>query len=280
MKVLMFGWEFPPHIAGGLGTACYGLTKGLAKNFVEVAFVMPKASGDEDQRAVRIINASDVEVDTRYAHLQSFSDRVSFMEVHSQMVPYVGMNDYYQLVNQLNSGVFETNVPGEKRKYSFSGTYTKNLMGEIEQYALVAAELARTEHFDIIHAHDWLTYKAGIVAKRVSGKPLVVHIHATEFDRSGENNLNDIVYGIEREGMMAADRVCAVSDLTRRIVIEKYGVDCGIGLGFNRYKKRSKLLKTHRYNRLPLLPSDPGGVRRSWSNKTYSECKSINVFAF
>ena len=224
MKVLMFGWEFPPHIAGGLGTACYGLTKGLAKNFVEVAFVMPKASGDEDQRAVRIINASDVEVDTRYAHLRSFSDRVSFMEVHSQMVPYVGMNDYYQLVNQLNSGVFEETMPGEKRKYSFSGTYTKNLMGEIEQYALVAAELARTEHFDIIHAHDWLTYKAGIVAKRVSGKPLVVHIHATEFDRSGENNLNDIVYGIEREGMMAADRVCAVSDLTRRIVIEKYGI--------------------------------------------------------
>ena len=67
MKVLMFGWEFPPHIAGGLGTACYGLTKGLAVNGVDVAFVMPKASGDEDQSLIKIINASDVEVDPRFS---------------------------------------------------------------------------------------------------------------------------------------------------------------------------------------------------------------------
>lgn len=224
MKVLMFGWEFPPHIAGGLGTACYGLTKGLAKNFVEVAFVMPKASGDEDQSAVRIINASDVEVDSRYTHFQGFTDMVSFIEVNSQMVPYVGLSDYYTVVNQINSGALENSETLGKRKYKFSGTYNQNLMGEIEQYALVGAELARTEHFDVIHAHDWLTYKAGIAAKRVSGKPLVVHIHATEYDRSGENNLNDIVYNIEKEGMMAADRVCAVSELTRQIVINKYGI--------------------------------------------------------
>ena len=97
-------------------------------------------------------------------------------------------------------------------------------MQEVEKYALVAEEIARSEQYDVIHAHDWLTYRAGIAAKRVSGKPLVVHIHATEYDRSGENNRNDIVYNLEREGMMAADAVCAVSNLTRNIVIEKYGI--------------------------------------------------------
>ena len=97
-------------------------------------------------------------------------------------------------------------------------------MQEVARYAEVAAEIAKNEEFDIIHAHDWLTYRAGIAAKRVSGKPLVVHIHATEYDRSGENNRNDIVYNMEREGMMAADAVCAVSNLTRQIVIEKYGI--------------------------------------------------------
>jgi len=98
-------------------------------------------------------------------------------------------------------------------------------MQEVNRYAEIATEIARNEEFDIIHAHDWLTYRAGMAAKRVSGKPLVVHIHATEYDRSGENNRNDIVYNMEREGMSAADAVCAVSDLTRNIVIEKYGID-------------------------------------------------------
>ena len=98
-------------------------------------------------------------------------------------------------------------------------------MEEVARYAIVAAQVAREMEgqFDVIHAHDWLTYYAGIAAKRVSGKPLVVHMHATEFDRSGEN-INTIVYNIERTGMMAADRVMAVSNLTRNIVIEKYGI--------------------------------------------------------
>jgi glycosyltransferase involved in cell wall biosynthesis len=224
MKVLMFGWEFPPHIAGGLGTACYGLTKGLAKNNVEVLFVMPKASRDEDETYVKIINASDVEVNTRLTHLQDFSENVQFLEVESKLVPYIGVDEYYRIVDQLNSGILEEEQISEKRKYEFSGKYTSNLMNEVEQYAIVAAEIARNYDFDIIHAHDWLTYKAGIAAKKVSGKPLVVHVHATEYDRSSEQNRNDIVYGLERYGMAEADAVCAVSNLTRNIVIEKYGI--------------------------------------------------------
>ena len=224
MRVLMFGWEFPPHISGGLGTACYGLTKGLSLNGVEVTFVMPKASGDEDQTYTKIVNASDVEVDPRHAEFYTRQTETSFIQVNSQLVPYVGLDDYYNVVNQIDSGLIPSG-DGTKRKYIFSGGYGKNLMEEVNRYAEIATEIARNEEFDIIHAHDWLTYRAGIAAKRVSGKPLVVHIHATEYDRSGENNRNDIVYNMEREGMSAADSVCAVSDLTRNIVIEKYGID-------------------------------------------------------
>ncbi len=224
MRVLMFGWEFPPHISGGLGTACYGLTRGLAHNGVEVALVVPKAYGDEDQTSARIVNASDFAFDPRQIRYNAFSKEISYIEVNSQMVPYIGIDDYYNIVNQIESGVFEDVEGGRKRKYRFQGGYGANLMQEVEKYALVAEEIARSEQYDVIHAHDWLTYRAGIAAKRVSGKPLVVHIHATEYDRSGENNRNDIVYNLEREGMMAADAVCAVSNLTRNIVIEKYGI--------------------------------------------------------
>ena len=223
IKVLMFGWEFPPHISGGLGTACYGLTKGLALNGVKVTFVMPKASGDEDTSYVKIVNGSDVEVDPRTSEYFLRSEQTSYIQVNSKLIPYVGLDDYYNVVNQIESGVFE-NTTGEKRKYIFSGKYGANLMQEVNQYAKIAAEIAKNEDFDLIHAHDWLTYRAGIAAKRITGKPLVVHMHATEFDRSGETNYNDIVYGMEKEGMMAADAVCAVSDLTRNIVINKYGI--------------------------------------------------------
>ena len=224
MKVLMFGWEFPPHIAGGLGTACYGLTKGLAKNNVEVLFVMPKASKDEDETYVEIINASDVEVDTRFTHLQEFSEQVQFLEVESKLIPYIGLDEYYNIVDQLNSGILEEEQISEKRKYEFTGKYTSGLMTEVEHYAIVAAEIARKYDFDIIHAHDWLTYKAGIAAKKVSGKPLVIHVHATEYDRSSEQNRNALVYGLEHYGMTEADAICAVSNLTRNIIIEKYGI--------------------------------------------------------
>lgn len=221
----MFGWEFPPHISGGLGTACYGLTKGLAHNGVEVSLVVPRAYGDEDQSLVRIVNASDFALDVRQSRFFNAQNQVSYIEVNSQLVPYIGLDDYYNIVNQIESGVFESQeVSTGKCRYKFSGGYGPNLMQDVEKYAMVAEEIAKSEQFDIIHAHDWLTYRAGIAAKAVSGKPLVVHIHATEYDRSGEKNRNDIVYNLEREGMMAADAVCAVSNLTRSIVIDKYGI--------------------------------------------------------
>ena len=225
----MFGWEFPPHIAGGLGTACYGMTRGLARNGVDVTFVMPRASGDEDQRFVHVVNASDI--DAVYSNvdggLDDLMDKISFIRIDSNIVPYITPEEYREYHDEfVKSGrkVWETHDIWSQR-YTFSGKYGANLMEEVARYAIVAAQVAREleGQFDVIHAHDWLTYYAGIAAKRVSGKPLVVHMHATEYDRSGEN-INTQTYAIERAGMEAADKVIAVSNLTRRIVIERYGI--------------------------------------------------------
>ena len=225
----MFGWEFPPHIAGGLGTACYGMTRGLARNGVEVSFVVPHAYGDEDQRFIHIVNASDV--DALYGATGSDADEIltkmSFIHIDSNMVPYISpeeYDEYHQKFVESGQRVWST-TDVWKQRYTFSGKYGANLMEEVARYAVVAAQVAKEleGQFDVIHAHDWLTYYAGIAAKRVSGKPLVVHMHATEYDRSGEN-INTQTYAIERAGMMAADRVMAVSSLTRNIVINRYGI--------------------------------------------------------
>ena len=224
----MFGWEFPPHIAGGLGTACYGMTRGLARNGVEVVFVMPRAYGDEDQRFVRVVNASDVEtIGTRdHEFSEELLEKVSFIHIDSNMLPYISPEEYAAYHDEfVRSGRTHEWTDVWNQRYTFSGKYGANLMEEVARYAMVAAQVAKDleGQFDVIHAHDWLTYFAGIAAKRVSGKPLVVHMHATEFDRSGEN-INRRVYAIEKAGMQAADRVIAVSELTRRIVIGKYGI--------------------------------------------------------
>lgn len=224
MKVLMFGWEFPPHITGGLGTACFGMTKGLLKNDVEVIFVVPKAYGDESQEAVRLVNASDVSIDVRKTEQTEFWKNITYLEVNSSLVPYIGPEAFDNLMES-NEKVTTLNEESVfNARYVFSGKYGENLLEEVARYALVGAQIARDSDFDLIHAHDWLTYSAGVAAKQATGKPLVVHMHATEFDRSGES-VNQRVYDIERAGMMAADRVITVSNLTRNIVIDRYGID-------------------------------------------------------
>ncbi len=228
MKVLMFGWEFPPHIAGGLGTACYGIVKGLAHNGVETMFVMPSASGDEDKSAADIINASDVPVEiTDTMNVDDFLDKVQFVHIGTNMVPYLDPEEFHTLVEEDRKRQVRDFTVNYGHTYKFSGKYGSNLMEEVARYAMVGGTIAMThkDEFDVIHAHDWLTYNAGIAAKRLSGKPLVVHVHATSFDRSSDNNIDTRVYEIEKRGMEAADKVITVSDLTRNIVITKYGID-------------------------------------------------------
>lgn len=227
MKVLMFGWEFPPHIAGGLGTACKGIVEGLAHNGVETIFVMPKASGDEDQSCTTIINASDVEVRTTSTVASEYFNKVKFLQVDSNIVPYVEPEEYFRVIEKMKREHSVHTSIGFGQKFNFSGKYGADLLEEVARYAQVGGTIA-VEHaneFDLIHAHDWLTYLAGIAAKELTGKPLVVHVHATSFDRGTDDMVDSRVYAIEKRGMEAADRVVTVSDLTRNIVINKYGIN-------------------------------------------------------
>lgn len=224
MRVLMFGWEFPPHITGGLGTACFGLTKGLIKLGTEIIFVVPKAYGDEVSQGFRLINASDVTMDFIESDHQEYWNKIKYLEIGSNLIPYVGEEEFETLIGMDERQLSEQNKSVFSNKFTFSGKYGKNLLQEVSRYALIASSIASQESYDLIHAHDWLTYPAGIAAKHISGKPLIIHVHATEYDRSGEN-VNPIVYDIEKKGMEEADRVITVSNLTRQIVIEKYGIN-------------------------------------------------------
>ena len=212
MRVLMFGWEFPPHIAGGLGTACEGIVKGLAHNGVETLFVMPSASGDEDQSATTIINASDVAVDNVSETVEEYLDKVKFIHIGSNMVPYADPEEFGKLVEEDKKRQVKDFSISFGQKFKFSGKYGANLMEEVARYAMVGGTIAmqRKDDFDVIHAHDWLTYYAGIAAKELTGKPLVIHVHATSFDRGSVDNIDTRVFAIEQKGMQIADRVVTV----------------------------------------------------------------------
>ena len=212
MKVLMFGWEFPPHISGGLGTASYGLTKGFVQQGdVEIKFCIPKPYGDEDNSFLRIVAMNSVPIvwkDVNYDYVNSRVGKV--------MTP----EEYYRYREHIYSD-FSSMHTNDLGCMEFAGGYPDNLHEEINNYSIIAGVVARTEEFDIIHSHDWLTYPAGIHAKQISGKKLVIHVHATDFDRS-RGNVNPTVYAIEKNGMDNADHIFCVSELTRRTVIEKY----------------------------------------------------------
>ena len=270
----MLGWEFPPHISGGLGTACYGIAKGLKKHKdVELIFIVPKLFGDEDFGVAKLIGANDVlidlqktkkiKVEQKYS-LDSISEEIlttqskelltpetffkTKIEINSLLSPYVTPSNFETYINSLGIEFnkiriskegkifyledgklkeliindFDEMSYSEEGYYQFTGKYGPNLLNEVKYYSKIVRKIASNLDFDVIHAHDWLTYMAGIEAKKVSGKKLVVHVHATEFDRSGEN-VNQLVYDLERLGMENADKIVAVSNLTKKIVVDRYG---------------------------------------------------------
>lgn len=211
----MFGWEFPPHILGGLGTASYGLTKGMAlQEDMDITFCIPKPWGDEDKSFLKIIGMNNTPVVWRNVNWEYVNNRLG-----SSMNPQL----YYDLRDHIYAD-FNYLYTNDLGCIEFSGRYPDNLYEEINNYSIVAGVVARQQQFDIIHSHDWLTYPAGIHAKQVTGKPLVIHVHATDFDRS-RGNVNPTVYAIEKNGMDQADHIMCVSELTRQTVIDKYFQD-------------------------------------------------------
>lgn len=245
----MFGWEFPPHISGGLGTACYGLVKGLAHHKQDIIFVVPKLWGDEEPLA-NFVNASDVTIDYRERRFKKFWKNLTYLEVSSFLVPYLGPEEFKKYTDSSMHDRTDVAESIFSNKFEFSGKYGKDLMMEVSRYALVAAQIARDREFDIIHAHDWLSFPAGIAAKEISGKPMVAHVHATEFDRSGES-VNQVVYDIERAGMHAADHIVAVSQLTKNIITRKYGVSANKITVLHNAVLDASIIKTNYSKKVP-----------------------------
>ena len=192
MRVLMFGWELPPHNSGGLGVACYNLARALCEKNTEVIFVLPQKCDDISSDHFRVIFASDA---------------VKVVGIRSPLIPYLTAERYTELLAR-----------GEL------GSFGDTLKDEVMRYGAEAKRIAQHERFDVIHAHDWLSFPAGVAAKRVSGKPLIAHVHATEFDRTGGQGVNPEVYEIEKWGMEQADKVVAVSRFTKEVIVAKYGI--------------------------------------------------------
>jgi glycosyltransferase involved in cell wall biosynthesis len=208
MRVLMFGWEFPPQISGGLGVACEGLVRGLLQSVAEVVLVLPRYPHRKSSGRLRILEALADPADAT----RPPADALRLRRIETALRPYGPPANA--------EPVGDTATPARE---AAAALYGPNLASEVLRYAGLAAAIARRERFDVIHAHDWMTFPAGLEARRVSGRPLVVHVHATEYDRAGEGG-NPFVREIEREGVSRADRVIAVSRYTANRLAREYGV--------------------------------------------------------
>jgi len=241
MKVFMLGWEFPPHISGGLGTACYGMTKGLDEIGVKVCFVLPTAVPIDTASHVQFRSPTNLPAVGKPDSGESGEfEHVSVRHVKAALQAYATPAGFEQAITKMVARQREMAIASrggkavtkERRMAPLpSGTfdggagahYGGDLMGQVHRYARLAVELAESEEFDVVHAHDWMTYPAGVAVSAATDRPLVVHVHSTEFDRSGEN-INRQVYMIERNGMHNADKVVCVSYLTRNVAISRYDV--------------------------------------------------------
>lgn len=219
----MFGWEFPPHISGGLGTACKEITDALTRRKVHVTFVVPQAPETRPHSPVRLVSTAEVPVGESGYATESFLQRLDIRPVASLLRPYLTAPEYQQLTQSAVSGPASAQRKRSGLLTAPAACYGPDLLTEVARYSNVAGILAARETFHVIHAHDWMTFLAGLRAKQVSGKPLVVHVHSLEYDRCGENPNPDIL-GIERLGMKAADHVIAVSHFTRQLIVERYGI--------------------------------------------------------
>jgi len=220
--VFMLGWEFPPFISGGLGTACYGLTKAMDAQGIKVTFVLPKMVSHEFTTHVRLLTPKS-RLDTTSYRLSELKN-VKFHSINAMLEPYSNEDFYQKRLEEKRRLLGKAGLALSDDTDDFGDShYGKDMYTEVHRYAAVAAELALFEDFDIIHAHDWMTYPAGMAVAAVTNKPLVVHVHSTEFDRSGEH-VNQMIYDIERAGMERADKIIAVSYFTRNIIISRYGI--------------------------------------------------------
>jgi len=233
MRVLMFGWEFPPHISGGLGTACEGLTRALARQGTTLCFVVPRLTAKASAAHLRLVSASGTRVSgplqRRFDQTVRaiWESRLTVRPLDSFLRPYMRPGSEPGWLEPgrwaFDSGSEPAGGQAPESILVLSGDYGADLMGEVFRYSQAAAALATRERFDLIHAHDWMAFPAGLMARDISGKPLIVHVHSLEYDRSGRHGNRD-VERIEKAGLEGADRIIAVSHYTKALIQSQYGI--------------------------------------------------------
>jgi glycosyltransferase involved in cell wall biosynthesis len=277
MRVFMLGWEFPPFISGGLGTACYGLTKAMSGLGTDIMFVLPRPVTTPFSTHVRLVSprpGSPLASPSTEFRLDEF-EHVTFRTVDAQMVnPYQTSTQYGTereqekkaeairsralKATQVDSGLMPA-IPPAKPSGAMPGfigaggtagnsPYAGDLFSEIQRYAALAGEIARQESIDVVHAHDWMTFPAGMAVAGVKGVPLVVHVHSTEFDRSGLH-IDQRIYDIERRGMHSAMKIIAVSHLTKNLITHHYGIDPSkVEVVYNAIESNGNGVEAEKYN--------------------------------
>lgn len=244
MRVFMLGWEFPPFISGGLGTACYGLTKAMSSLGTDIMFVLPRPVTTPFSTHVRLVSprpGSPLASPSTEFRLDEF-EHVTFRTVDAQLNPYARPGQ--EMTSERITSTLRPSPAASRPDTATSSAvmastsqmsphgavsgpganYGGDLFAEVQRYAALATEIGRNENFDVVHAHDWMTFPAGLAVAGLKGVPLVVHVHSTEFDRAGQN-IDQRIYDIERRGMHGALKVIAVSHLTKQICTHHYGVD-------------------------------------------------------
>jgi glycosyltransferase involved in cell wall biosynthesis len=192
VNVLMFGWELPPHNSGGLGVACYGLTKGLASQGINISFALPR----------------QLPVDVPFMNVLDHSlQGVSVTAINAMITPYITASSYHAHIQSLGLAPF----------------YSPSLYDEAHHFATLAAAWTPSQNHELIHVHDWMTFPAGMKAKSISGNPLITHVHATEFDRTG-GSVDSRIADLEYRGLTAADKVIAVSHYTKNMINKHYSI--------------------------------------------------------
>jgi glycosyltransferase involved in cell wall biosynthesis len=237
MRVFMLGWEFPPFISGGLGTACYGLTKAMSSIGTDVMFVLPRPVSTPFSTHVRLVSprpGSALASPSTEFRLDEF-EHVTFRTVNAQLSPYSNPGEYEREIEERTRAAAAQAAAASPAVSAAATTvgappaavganYAGDMLAETQRYAMLASEIARQESFDVVHAHDWMTFPAGLAVAALKGVPLVIHVHSTEFDRSGLH-IDQRIYDIERRGMHGAMRIIAVSTLTKNLITHHYGID-------------------------------------------------------
>lgn len=255
MKILMLGWEYPPHIAGGLGTACHGLTSALSSQGVDIHFVVPQLFGKEEARHMVLSDSSRaIAPGGQQPHGPKPTPvPVSTTRIPAFLSPYWSPRQFtetmaavtHQQVASLSPAlrkdpIARALIDGEvygidlmtalehaqadlPERVEGNERYSKDLFEEVERFTLQVISQFAGETFDVIHAHDWMTFPAGVALSERTGKPLIVHVHSLEQDRSGLF-VHPQISEIERFGTRHADKVIAVSYFTKRSIERHHAI--------------------------------------------------------